>query len=145
MNTDPTIMTCYLCRGQTHYKKLENVPKPFVCICLEKPADKTDYKVCGTCFRGSWWSRSTIFKKFLCPFCEASKSKKIHIGILPTPQNPIIHKPNLSVNWHEVAQHRKDKAEAKAKAERTELANLIAEAISKKIPREVIIPELEDK
>jgi len=145
MNTGQYIVNCLLCRGKTLFEKLRDVPQPFVCICLSKPDGFTDYKVCSSCGKGAWWNRSTIFKKFECEYCksESKENRKSTIKIYQQPWER--NRPNVSINWHEVQKKKKEREEAKRRAERIELAEMIAEKLSKRIHPEIIVNELEDK
>jgi len=137
-----------LCRGKTLFKRLEDIPKVFVCLCLQGADHLGEtHKVCSTCNRGSYWVKTSIMKRFSCPFCEASKSNsgKFQIKIMPTPDNPTVHRPTASINLHSLYLKKKDKEEAKRRAERVELADLIAEKLSQKIQPEIIAHEMNDK
>jgi len=146
-NKGPYIAGCQLCKAHEFFSKKEDIPIPWICLCLQKPDNQTDYHVCKTCYRSGWWTRSTIFKHFGCQFCkeEKSNSGKFQIKIMPTPNNPTVHRPNVSINLHEIQKRKKEREEQKRRAERLELAEMIANKLSQKIPSEIIAHELNDK
>jgi len=134
-----------LCKSHTFFEKLEDIQKPFICGCLQKPVDKDTWKVCSTCFHGSWWNKN-LFRKFECPFCK-SESKENRKSTITIRRQPWEHdRPIESFNSHDLYKRKKTKEEAKRRAERVELADLIAQKLSKKLEPEIIANELgEDK